>query len=253
MATGASVNMSGSGVLDPRIRKVNDAEFPGIMNMTGGDRATTSISTDQNPSITEAQGDYRKYMGELPGNIDFAARKSAEQMRDLTEGIRKSTMGNIAKTGAGLQSGAALLSLGKVDAEAARAAQDASTKMLMQGREQYGNLLAQKAGLAGTAASNQVSMTGMQNELLRTQQAQQQAQAQLAMQQQQLELEKERLRQQVELDKLKLAQQAAIAGVGQTGAAVGSGPGGGLQPFSPYTQNRSASGRIANFGTNVLG
>lgn len=236
-------NLSGSQATDPRE----------INYTTGGDRATTSISTDQNPSITEAQGDYRKYMGELAGNQDFAARDTMQRARDQAEGVRQSAMGNIARTGAGLQSGAALLQLGKAQDQATRAMQEANTTMGIQGREQYGNLLAQKAGLAGTAAGNQVSMTGMQNELLRTQQAQQQAQAQLAMQQQQLELEKERLRQQVELDKLKLSQQAAIAGVGQTGAAVGSGPGGGLQTFNPYTQNRSASGRIANFGTNVLG
>jgi len=229
MAAGATTpNMSGSGALDPRIFNTSDAQYSALTNPG----ATSSISTsvDKNPDIAGAQADLKNYMGGLASNQDFAAQTAMQRARDQAEGLNKATMGNIARTGAGINTGAALLSLGKVQDQQARAMQEANTTMGIAGREQYGNLLGQQAGLAGLSAGNQVSMTGMQNQLLQTQMQQQQAQAQLAMQQQQLEMERERLKQQTEMEKMRLAQQAAIAGIGST---TGSQPtvarlGGGL-------------------------
>jgi hypothetical protein len=229
-AKSTSPNMSGSGVLDPRLAGMGVLDAAHVLGT--GQTSGISTSVDKNPDIAGAQADLKNYMGQLYQNTDKSAIDTMNRVRDQAEGLTKTTMGNIARTGAGINTGAALLSLGKVQDQQARAMQEANTTMGNAGREQYGGLLAQQAGLAGAAAGNQVSMTGMQNQLLQTQMQQQQAQAQLAMQQQQLEMEKERLKQQTEMEKMRLAQNAAIAGIGSTTGTqptVAKGLGGGFR------------------------
>jgi len=247
MATGASVNMSGSGVLDPRILHTNDAEFTGLMNMSNPTSTTTTV--DQNPYISEARQDLKSYMGQLPGNVDLAARDTMERARNQAEGIRQQTMGDIAKSGAGLRSGAAQLKLSSATQQQADAMKQANTTMGIQGREQYGNLLSQQAGLAGTAAGHQATMTGMQNQLLQTQQQANEAKARLELEQNRLELAREELKNKTELERQRMAMDAAAKGIGAvtgTQSTVAS-MSGGLGVRSPYQGNISAGGTYSRW------